>query len=261
MLERINTLWFGDRLGYLEQLSIVTAMKAGHPVIVYSYDPQGLAGVPDGAEVRDAMEVMDDPRRIKLFSGKFKALGSNFFRYELFAKELGYWMDLDVILLKPLDYEQSYVFGWEHETSINTAILRLPKGSAMLEELRNIPEHNWLPPYFGPKRTLMYYLKRLRGTVLLEDLPWGVAGPAMLTYLVKKHNLVAEAQPQSVFYPLPYGRAKDLYADAEIVRSLIAPETRAIHMWNSALRDLVKAPPRPGSYLAETCREFGIVCR
>lgn len=261
MLERVNTLWFGERLGYLEQLSIVSAMRAGHPVTVYSYKPEALSGVPEGAEVRNAAEVMDDERRVKLFDGKFKALGSNFFRYELFAKKLGYWIDLDVILLHPLDYEQPYVFGWEHATSINGAILRLPAGSPMLEELRNIPEYNWLPPYFGPKRRLKYYWTLLRkGRVELDDLPWGVAGPAMITHLVKKYDLQSQALPKDVFYPLPYDGAKDLYADAEIVRSQITPETRAIHMWNSGLRGLTDRPPPPGSYLDEVCREFGVNC-
>ena len=261
MLERVNTLWFGERLGYLEQLSIVTAMRAGHAVTVYSYRPDNLSGVPEGAEIRNAAEVMDDERRVRLFAGRFKALGSNFFRYELFAKELGYWMDLDVILLQPLDYAQPYVFGWEHESSINGAILRLPAGSPMLDDLRNIPHENWLPPYFGPRRTLIYYWTRLRkGTVQLDDLPWGVAGPAMITYLARKHDLLSEALPPQVFYPLSYDQAKDLYADAEVVRAQIAPETRAIHMWNSALRGLVDRPPPPGSYLAEVCREFGVAC-
>src|SRR5579884_870849 len=81
----LNSLWFGDHLGYLEQLSIQSALRLGHPYTLYSYTPGALRGVPDGVTVRDAREVMSDPRRVRYFEGKFKALGSDFFRYEIFA--------------------------------------------------------------------------------------------------------------------------------------------------------------------------------
>lgn len=104
LMEPINTLWFEGRLGYMERLSIATALAQGHPVTIFSYRPETLEGVPDGVQVRNAAEVMNDRRRVCLFEGKFKALGSDFFRYELFAQQLGYWMDLDVILLRPLTF-------------------------------------------------------------------------------------------------------------------------------------------------------------
>ncbi|RYF04347.1 MAG: hypothetical protein EOO77_29790, partial [Oxalobacteraceae bacterium] len=65
MLERLNTFWDGPRLGYLEQISIASALEQGHAYTVYSYEPDRLDGVPEGAELRDAREVMTDPRRTK----------------------------------------------------------------------------------------------------------------------------------------------------------------------------------------------------
>lgn len=258
-MEPINTLWFEGRLGYMERLSIATALAQGHPVTIFSYRPETLEGVPDGVQVRNAAEVMNDRRRVCLFEGKFKALGSDFFRYELFAQQLGYWMDLDVILLRPLDFASEYVFGWEHDTSINGAILKLPANSGMLEELRNIPAKNWLPPFFGPRRTLGYWWMKLRKReVMLEDLPWGVAGPAMITYLARKYDKLESAQPRPVFYPLPYERALDLFDDAEIVEATLAPETRAIHMWHSRLSDWYDRRPPKGSYMDKACRAFDI---
>lgn len=261
MLEPLNSLWFGEQLGYIERLSIASALSMGHRVTIYSYEPGLLAGVPAGAEVADARDVMADERRVKLFAGKFKALGSDFFRYEVFAKGLGYWVDLDVLFLRPLDFPDPYVFGWEKHGSINGAVLRLPAGSPMLDGLRNIPETNWRPPFFGPKRTAKFYWQRLtRGEVKLEDLPWGAAGPEMITYLAKKYDLQRFAQPQSVFYPIPYDRAQDVFAHADTVRRRLSPETRAIHLWHSRLKELAKRPPPPGSYIAEACREYGIDC-
>lgn len=259
-IDALNTLWFGDRLRYLERLSIASALANGHAVRVYSYAPDRLQGVPDGVELRDAREVMSDPRRTRLLEGKYRALGSDFFRYEIFAQELGYWMDLDVILLKPLDFRNKHVFGWENDgISVNGAVLRIPRTSPMLEELRNIPEANWCPPFFGPRRRAVYYWQRItKGTVHLEDLPWGVAGPAMITYLARKHGLMDQVQPRTVFYPVPYDRAEALFDDASVVEGMLAQDTVAVHMWNSRLRDLVDRPPPAGSYVGRLCQEHGV---
>jgi hypothetical protein len=258
MLEMLNSLWFGGRLGYLEQLSIKSALALGHPYTLYSYEPQALSGIPDGVFVRDAREVMSDPRRVRHFEGKYKALGSDFFRYEIFANRLGYWVDLDVIFLRPLDFTDDYVFGWERKNSINGAILKLPADSPMLEELRNIPERNWCPPFFGPRRKISYYLQRLSGHVELENLPWGSAGPAMLTFLAQKFRLDGSAQPEPVFYPVPYDQAEMLFGASSNLEKLVKSDTRAIHMWNSRLHKFAGRPPVPGSYVHKLCERFGV---
>ena len=258
MLETLNGLWFGDRLGYLEQLSIKTALALGHPYVVYSYDPSSLAGVPDGAELRHAHEIKDDPRRTKYLAGKFKALASDFFRYELLAQGKGMWVDLDLIFLRPLQFDSDFVFGWERENSLNGAVLKLPADSAMLAELRAIPEKNWCPPHAGPRQRVRYYWRRLQGDVELDDLPWGAAGPGMITWLAQRTGAAALAQPIPVFYPLPYDKGPLLFGPPAAVDTLITPETRAIHMWHSSLRGLSDRPPPPGSYIDTLCRKFGV---
>ena len=54
MLERLNSLWVGDRLGYIEQLCLVSALAVGHRFTLYSYTPDVLRGVPNGIDLRDA---------------------------------------------------------------------------------------------------------------------------------------------------------------------------------------------------------------
>jgi len=258
LLERFNSLWFGSELGYLEQLSIKSALALGHRYTLYSYEPETLRGVPAGVDLRDAAEVMSDPKRIKHFAGKFKALGSDFFRYELLAKDLGYWVDLDLIFLKPFDFAEAHVFGWEREGSINGAVLKMPADSPMLKVLREIPERNWCPPFFGPRRKLEYYWQRLRGDVELEDLPWGVAGPGLITYLAEKMGYAKDAQAKPVFYPIDYFEAEILFASPAEVEQRLSPDTHAIHMWHSRIVKRAGTVPEPGSYLAQQCERFGV---
>src|SRR3982074_155733 len=108
MLERLNSLWVGNRLGYLEQLSLKSAVAVGHPMTLYSYTPESLRGVPEGVELRDASEVMPRERVVGYSDTGAFQLGANFWRYAMLAKDLGYWVDVDFYFLKPLKFEQAY---------------------------------------------------------------------------------------------------------------------------------------------------------
>jgi hypothetical protein len=259
MLERLNSLWVGDELGYIERLSIVSAMASGHPYTIYSYAPEKLRGVPNGAEVRNAREVMSDETLLRFFNPHWAALGTDFFRYALLAKGLGYWVDLDMYFLRPFDFDQEYVFGWEHESSINGAVLRIPPQSNMLRDLLELPKTNWRPPFFGPRRTLLYYWARLsKGDVHPEDHPWGTFGPAMITYLAKRHGVAKQAQQRTVFYPVRYQDAGMFSGPPKAVEKILSPQTRAVHLWHSKFDEAAKLFPPSGSYLEEACRKYGI---
>src|ERR1700760_4207064 len=114
MLERLNTLWFGNQLKYTEQLCIASARAVGHQFRIYSYDPEALKGVPSGVELRDARELLPEERLLRYSDTGAVALGSDLFRYAMLAKGLGYWVDLDLCFLRPLDFTDPYVFGWEY---------------------------------------------------------------------------------------------------------------------------------------------------
>jgi len=208
--------------------------------------------------VRDANEVVEYPALARYFDGGHRALGTDFFRYVMQAKGIGYWVDLDLYFLRPLDFRDDYVFGWEHETSINGAILRLPPDSAMVRELCEIPQLNWRPPFYGPRKTLQFYWRRLRqGDLRPEDYRWGTFGPAILTYLAKKYRVANQAQKQAVFYPVRHSDAKAFFGPPEWVERQITSETRAVHLWSSVLsREKTTAPA--GSWLDIVCRRHGL---
>lgn len=259
MLDRLNSLWIGEQLGYLERLTIISALAVGHPFTLYSYTKKKLSGVPSGVEVRDANEVVRYTELAHFFDGGWAALGTDFFRYAMQAMELGYWVDLDLYFVRPLDFQDEYVFGWEHETSINGAVLRLPAKSAMVRELCDIGHVDWRPPFYGPRKTAIFYWRRLtEGHIGAENYRWGTFGPMVLTYLAKKHGLRGRAQQRSVFYPVRHRHANLLCGPAERVENELTKETRTVHFWRSILnREARVAPPR-GSYLEAACRRHGV---
>ncbi len=187
MLDRLNSLWIGEQLGYVERLTRVSALSVGHPFTLYSYTPERLRDVPSGVEVRDANDVVAYESLARYFDGGWAALGSDFFRYALQAKGLGYWVDLDLYFIRPIDFQDDYVFGWEHEASIDGAVLRLPPDSAMVRELCDISHVNWKPPFYGPRKTVAFYWRRLiEGDLRPENYRWGTFGPTFLTDLATK---------------------------------------------------------------------------
>ena len=46
----INSLWVGDRLGFIERLCVQSALATGHGFRLFSYEPSKLKGVPAGVE-------------------------------------------------------------------------------------------------------------------------------------------------------------------------------------------------------------------
>ncbi|HME86292.1 MAG TPA: hypothetical protein VKG91_17550, partial [Roseiarcus sp.] len=175
------------------------------------------------------------------------------------AKALGYWIDLDLYFVRPLDYQDDYVFGWEHETSINGAVLRLPPDCGMVRELCEIPHLNWQPPYYGLRKSAGFYLRRIvEGDIYPEDYRWGAFGPAYLTYLAKKYRVARLAQARQVFYPIRHYHAKMVCGPPELAERELSRETRTVHLWHSVLSAEARAAPPPGSYLEAVCRRHGL---
>jgi len=259
MLETLNSLWVGDRLRYMEQLCILSALDLGHPFRLYSYTPEILHGVPAGVDLRDAREIMPIDKLVRDSSNGAVQPGSDIFRYILLTKESGYWVDMDFYFLKPLDFDEDYVFGWQNESAINNAILRIPANSNMASDLCNLPKTNWCPPWLGPKSKFLYYWRRFtKGDIKLENLGWATLGPGLVTYLAKKHGVAEKAQERTMFYPVKYEDAHVIFEPADEAERMLTSRTRAVHFWQAKLVGRLAMPPPLGSYLDLACRRYGI---
>ncbi len=258
----LNSLWVGKELSYLERLSLQSAMHHGHKFRVFSYAPNELRGVPPGVEVRDASEVMPREKLISYAECENGvALGANLWRYYMLAKGLGFWCDLDLVFVRPLDFSQPYVLGWEHEGWINNAVMFAPSDSAFVRDLFDLARPNARPPWFGPRRSLQFYWRRWRNGYLgLEDMPWGTYSAGLVTHIVKTRHLEKFVADPRVFYPVRWNEARLVYDDAEVVNERIAEDTRTVHLWHSRLGELAASPPREGSWIAEQCQRFGVEC-
>jgi len=188
------------------------------------------------------------------------ALFSNLFRYVGLQRGLGAWVDADVLMLRSIADIGDHIFGWEDDDHINGAILRLPADSPLLRRaIRNMRARVPIDPRWTwgaiVKQRALGCIGR---QIPLGKLPWGVAGPAAITAYAKRYGIANLAQPLDVFYPIHWSKVASLLDPAADIEASITPQTRAVHLWNTGLRDRKDTPPPHGSYLARMCERHGI---
>lgn len=257
MENRLFSFWSG-KLSYIEKLCLTSMVRAGHTVDVYTYDddldlPCGLVALP-------ASQIIEKKHVIRHANGSL-ALFSDIFRYVGLQKNAGIWIDLDVLLLRPLTDLDEYIFGWQDDFTINGAVLKLPPDSVVLNELLELARApTVVAPYWRRRDKLKQIVRGMLGcAVPLSRLEWGIIGPNALSYYLKAEKLDAKALPREAFYPIPYKQAADFFnRDAADVEAQLKPHTRAVHIWNDIIKELKKKPPPRGSFIEKQCQRFGI---
>jgi hypothetical protein len=143
------------------------------------------------------------------------------------------------------------VFGWEDEEMINNAVLRLPPDCPLLPPLIALFEEREVPPWLPPAARAAAWVRLKRsGRTGLARMPWGSAGPHALTWLAHREGLDSLALPAAIFYPMPWQRAAWILDPALSLDDVIAPGTRAIHLWNPQTKSFKDVPAPRGSFLA-----------
>jgi hypothetical protein len=212
----IQALWIGNRLSNLEQFSLASFAANGHAVHLYAYED--IAGVPPGVTVLDGRTVLPEASIFRYGPNAVFGVGSvaafaNLFRYKLLLENGGWWVDTDVVCLRPFDFEAPYVFGHEFPTTVNCAVMRLPAGSPVAEAL--------------------YQSAVAKG----QDVKWGDTGPRLFTEKVKEFGLEAFALPHQAFYPVQAWAAAALFADdSDGSQGARLNDAYAVHFWNEMLR-------------------------
>ncbi len=134
----INGLWIGTRLSQVELLCIKSFVQNGHSFVLWAYNTLENE-IPQGCMVRDAGEII--PRE-QVFTYKNKnqfghgkgsyAGFSDIFRYKLLYEHGGWWADMDITCLKPLDFEAPYVFRTHHDLKVVGNIMKCPPKSELM---------------------------------------------------------------------------------------------------------------------------------
>lgn len=252
----VFSYWSGP-VSWMERLGIASAQAVGLDVTVFSHDRNELAREGLGCRVADAQQLLSDDPALERLRLLHPAHYTDHFRLAGLRHAVGTWIDLDLVFLKPLPSDP-YLIGWETDRSVCNAVLRLPSGSAILDEYVTICQKRPLKlnvPWYPLGKRVHRHIKRVTHTLQGKMLA-PLLGPITLTYLVRKHGLLRRVKPAPVFYPVPFGRTSIAkVADPGYIESCIRPETITVHLWRSLFRK-VYGDTLPGPWLKSAMVRF-----
>lgn len=227
----LATFWFGSPPTFWDVAGLNLFALQGHRVKLYSYRSERPRGLDLQIELCDASAILSRDSLFKNRARNTFSGFSNMFRYEMLSKVQVTWIDSDV-LPGPHELEtKPYMMGWESESSVNGAILRLPSDSKVLSLL----------------------LSRSR-EISDSKFTWGALGPKLITSTVYELDLVEKVQPQGLYYPISAAEVWKLFQPR--FRGWAEETTagsQAIHLWNEVFRSagekLKSYLPPKGSFL------------
>ena len=209
----IQSLWVGNRLSKMEQLCIHSFLANGHEFHLYLYDP--CENVPEGTVIKDANEII-----LKADISKYPNLPnfSDIFRYYLLQQRACWWVDFDVICLKPFDFPDDYVFASEEYPPgcllVNGCLLKAPAGSPLLQvAIERCNQQDSLHP---------------TGELLNGGLAFG---PELLTHLTQELELRSYVKPRATFTPISCQNTPKYFIDPQVNTDL--SEAYACHLFHS----------------------------
>jgi hypothetical protein len=224
----VRCFWHG-RFSPYEALCLSSFAAAGLSVEVFSDGP--VAGLPAGAVLRDARDILD--RDVAFYRNEFDgpspSLHSNHFRYALLEQLGGWWIDTDVLLLAPALPAQPAFVAWQSDHELNGAVMRFPPAHPLMAAARRQTEHD------------------------LVGATWGDVGPKLLTELQPVHAPDISIAPRESAYAIgPDEFQKFLLPEARDEVEARTADATFVHLWNEMWRRAgipkTIAPPR-GSWL------------
>jgi hypothetical protein len=251
----VGTLWIGGSLSWMEQLCLKSFVDQGQKITLFSYET--IPNVPQGVIQRDGRDILDTEDFIKYEKKDSFALFADYFRIHMIQQNPGMiWVDTDVYCHRPMEYDSDYVMGFELAGTrrVNNAVLSLPVGSAMLDDMLAFMENRYaIPPFLKDSQQDDYRRAAKTGNpVHVSQQPWGVWGPLMVTHFTHKHQLLDKVQPLDAFYPIPFPDRLKFLRRPAVVKSFFTPQTTAVHLWASNKREIglrYGGLPPDGSYL------------
>ncbi len=244
----VNMFWAGPRMGALHAACLRSFMRHGYKVVLHCYDRPPDA--PKGVETFDAARLLPPDQLLANRRTGSVALGANRYRYLMTEAGMGLYADCDMFCMSGPRDDGDHVIGREDDETANTAILHYPPGGALSRDLLAATADKYaIPDGLKPLKRLRLEARRVLGAPRsVEDGPWGVWGPTLMTRLLRRHGLWDRTSPSDMFYPVHPRNVSLLREPGLRLADLATPRTRFVHLWHKLLGD---APAPPNSPLEE----------
>lgn len=243
--QEVHTFWTGPNLSSYEDLSLRSAVATGARVLLYSYNES--LNVPDGVELVDAREVLSGPlHQFHHKDGDLSlALHSDLFRYLAIQKFGGWYMDLDIVVMKPALPGDKIYLVYQEDGVINAAVMKFPARSPIMTAA--VDEAMGLLPAAG---------------TVAPGADHGIVGPQLITRLASEYAIDHLVRPKASAYEVHPNEVLMFFdpAQCEAACQRLA-SSDFVHLWNDlwrALRIPKNLGPPEGSFLDSQFRQYGI---
>ncbi len=249
----IQSLWIGDKLSLNEQLCIASFLYHGHEFHLYTYEI--IENIPEGTILKDANQVIPFDKIFKYKKGSYAGF-ADWFRYKLLFEKGGFWVDTDVVCMKPFQFDSDLIFGLESNNTANIAVLCFPMRHEVCSFLIDFCEN---PNKILPFDTFKDKKRKLKRRILgkgINQMKWGEAGPVGFTSTLIHFDLLNLAKPFTYFYPISNNNWNSIY-DTTLSKDFnLFHDTYAIHLWNemSRIENFDKNKRQDKASLIETLR-------
>ncbi|WP_179944664.1 hypothetical protein [Vibrio sinaloensis] len=223
----------------LEYVCLNSFVKQGHEVYLYVYDEVG--NIPPGVIVVDANSIINKDEIFTYGGITGKGKGSyagfaNYFRYKMLKMyDNTYWVDADVICLKPFVINSPVDVCYESELFVNNAVVGVRHANhPLFEALVYYCEKPFeIKKWDDYKQVIKKIYGRYIGRSSFEYLPWGTTGPKALTGFSRQFNILPCHSDK--YYPIASDQWKDIFFHSGISLDCLS-ESRGLHLWNEQLR-------------------------
>ena len=251
----VQGLWVNGRLTELERLCIRSFCANGHEFHLYHYDElQNLPQV-DNLRLINGEEILP---RTAIFQNKNKSFAgfADHFRWELMRQKGGWYVDMDVVCLRPLNFAAQVVMGYEYEKSINSALMKFPRGHFAAAALADVcgAGINKFAPWDTPRRKI----HKIKRTLIFRHerryMKWGeTGGPDGTTLAINHFGLSDCVLPPNTlyvqFHPLAWHFFDDILHKLELLDGMLTA-TYAVHTSNISLT--MRKVNKDGNYPAQS---------
>ena len=229
----IQSLWVGDALSNLEKLCIQSFLDHGHEFHLYTHGE--VAGIPAGAVVKDANQILPFTE-LKQFGDsttKVRSLQrfSDYFRYTLLYKIGGFWVDMDIVCLKPFDFAAEIIYS-------GMAILKFPNGHPLCKlMLHGCQNHTKPMPFDDAAYARRRKLKAIK-YFFTRDPRHKFFSTPHLDKAIQYFNLQHCKAAVDTFHKYKHHNWQELYDDSFATGLNFSPDIYAVNIGSG---DLVKA--------------------
>jgi len=212
-LLEVSSFWDGE-LSLLERLCIASFVRHGITYNLYVYEEPRQP--PPGVTLKDAASILPADKIFRYSAGDFN-LGSiagftNLFRYTVIHRVGGWWIDTDVCLISPFDFNQEELYFEESSQTepfyVSTSCFKASPGSPVMADcLRRFAEKD------------------------LTRVVHGETGPRLLTNSILSLDKRALVLNNEQVSPVPWWEWRRLFYD----EGLSFEGWHAVHFWNAMI--------------------------